>query len=315
MTKSKYCLFTLFISLLLVLLFSACGATEENPIKTPSATTPESTTVAPSKAPDTTPAEALTAEQIVNYFAQEGMPIGNLVVYTEATDVNNMLGRPGGYISKVNFEDERTLNEYIDTTASNYSPNNTLEVFISEVDAKARYDYIDSVTAGTILAQYMYLEGTMLLRLERSLLPSDAEIYETLLKSVTDNSFVVSAAPNVTRKINNTDTSEVISDTAQDLPSIDAPSATDNDSAYNWREFLKDYEEFVTAYVVVLKKVNDNPTDLSILSDYMNMMTKSIEFTSKYEDISSSLDNSNDLSEFLKEWTRIYAILLEALTE
>jgi len=146
---------TLVLSLLFVLAFAACGG-DNKQAETPEASptelsgvipppSPESTTQAP---PEPVVQEALTAEQVINYFALKDMPIGNVVIYTEETDPNNMLGRPGGYASKVNFEDERTLNEYTDTSSNAYKPNNTLEVFITEEDAKARYDYVETVTKG-----------------------------------------------------------------------------------------------------------------------------------------------------------------------
>lgn len=144
---------------------------------------------------------SLTAEQVTNYFAQEGMPIGNLMIFTEETDPNNQLGRPNSYTSKVNFEDERTLSEQTDTTSPDYIPNNTLEVFETEKNAKARYDYLKSISDETSLAQYMYLDETMLLRLDPNLLPKEAEKYEALLKGLYDHYDAVIGAPKVTHKI------------------------------------------------------------------------------------------------------------------
>ena len=177
MRKIMKLFFSLVLSIILILLVSACNTNPSG--------------------------EALTSTPVINYFAQEGMPIGNVIIYTEETDSNNLLGRPGGYTSKVNFEDERTLSEYVDTASLDYYPKNTLEIFDSERDARARFDYIESVTKGTVLVQYMYLEGTMLLRLERSLLPTDTKAYETLLQSVVSNYRSALTAPEVTRRIEN----------------------------------------------------------------------------------------------------------------
>jgi len=76
---------------------------------------------------------------------------------------------------------------------------------------------------------------------------------------------------------------------------------------------LKDYEEFVDAYIIILKKVENNPTDPTILGEYMSMMTKSLEWMTKYEDISDSLNEPKELTEFLNEWTRIYTKLINAM--
>ena len=49
----------------------------------------------------------LTAEEITNKLKEKGLNIGKIVVYTEETDTNNLLGRPNSYISKTVFADTR----------------------------------------------------------------------------------------------------------------------------------------------------------------------------------------------------------------
>lgn len=49
----------------------------------------------------------LTAEEITNKLKEKGLNIGKIVVYTEETDLNNLLGRPNQYTSKTIFEDTR----------------------------------------------------------------------------------------------------------------------------------------------------------------------------------------------------------------
>ena len=36
-------------------------------------------------------------------------------------------------------------------------------------------------------------------------------------------------------------------------------------------QFIKDYEEFVDSYIVIIKKMKANPTDMTILSEYTEM--------------------------------------------
>ena len=187
----------------------------------------------------------------------------------------------------------------------------------------------------------------MLLRLEMALLPSDAKVYETLLQDVIGDFQVAATAPGVTRSIVNTEAPDTMTDVAStdialsadndssndisddvspsntpsatgsgitaDIPTATAPSNTNNGTTYSWRGFLKDYEEFVDAYIIILKKVENNPTDPTILGEYMSMMTKSLEWMTKYEDISDSLNEPKELTEFLNEWTRIYTKLINAM--
>ena len=49
----------------------------------------------------------MTAEEICNELKNNNNNIGKIVVYTEETDSNNLLGRPNQYTSKVNFADNR----------------------------------------------------------------------------------------------------------------------------------------------------------------------------------------------------------------
>jgi hypothetical protein len=73
---------------------------------------------------------------------------------------------------------------------------------------------------------------------------------------------------------------------------------------YAWTQFLKDYEEWVDSYIVLLKKYNDNPTDFSILSDYMEQLEKLAEWSEKAEKIQSDL-SGDDLKEYIDTMSRI----------
>ena len=164
---------------------------------------PDATTPSPSEETSADPEATLsfTAEQVVNYLASKGLPIGNVQVYDEATDPNEALGRPGKYISKANFDDERIIRDYMNIYADDYIPENTVEVFASEKDAQARFDYLDAMQGTILMNQYMYFEGLILLRVEMALLPSDAVDYETFLKEIYANYDEAVNAPAVTRVI------------------------------------------------------------------------------------------------------------------
>src|SRR5665647_137930 len=64
----------------------------------------------------------LTAAEVLDGLKSAGLPIGNAVEYTAETDTNKLLGRPGQYTGKANFEDTR-----IDEDTQ--SLNDSIEVF------------------------------------------------------------------------------------------------------------------------------------------------------------------------------------------
>lgn len=170
-----------FVSTLIVLGFvfslSACGLfpSSEDPTTSVAQTTLKQTTSTIATTTETKAPAILTAEEVLAELKDAGLPISNIVVYDEKTDPNKTLGRPGSYASKANFSDPAHEDSDID------NPDNTIEVFVSEEDAKTRAEYVKSVTEGTFMAQYIYQVGVYVLRLDYDVLPSDAEKYEEAL--------------------------------------------------------------------------------------------------------------------------------------
>lgn len=89
---------------------------------------------------------------------------------------------------------------------------------------------------------------------------------------------------------------------------------TSENSDVEWKKFLKDYEKWVDEYISITKKYKDNPSDMTILSDYTSMMTELTEWYSKVDDMQKELENasSSELVEYSKELARIAAKLAEA---
>ena len=81
---------------------------------------------------------------------------------------------------------------------------------------------------------------------------------------------------------------------------------TNPSSNYDWKQFLKDYEEWVDSYVILLNKYKNNPSDLSILTDYIEQIEKLDEWSEKAEQVEIDLENDYDaLKEYLEMLTRI----------
>lgn len=92
----------------------------------------------------------------------------------------------------------------------------------------------------------------------------------------------------------------------------ESPAKTASDA--EWKQFLKEYEEWVDEYIEITKKYQDNPSDLSILSDYTDMMTEMAEWTSKAEDMEKELEDASpaELAEYSAELLRIAAKIEKA---
>ena len=124
----------------------------------------------------------MTAEEICNELKNNNNNIGKIVVYTEETDSNNLLGRPNQYTSKVNFADNRISQEYVE---ENDAKGGTIEVFNNKTDMKKRKEYIEQISNySSMFAQYIYSKGNVLLRLEKDLTPEQAQEYEKIFNQI-----------------------------------------------------------------------------------------------------------------------------------
>lgn len=127
-------------------------------------------------------ADLASPEEILLALQSAGLPIGEYDVYTAATDPNGLLGRPLQYTGKLVFRDTtlQPLQSQIEM-----GDGGTIEVFDSAEHAQARYDYVMDVIATTpILAHYLYLEDTLLLRVSGRLMPDQAAVYGEALEAV-----------------------------------------------------------------------------------------------------------------------------------
>ena len=174
----------------------------------PTTTTSEVTTT--SLATTTTTVVATPdAEAVVLALAAEGLPIDDYIVYDAASDPNELLGRPGGYTSKVNFSDSRL------EVGSDFDIDygGSVEVFPNESDAADRYAYVDAITSGGgLFGEYHWLQHTVFLRISKSVTPDEAGEYQQAL----DN-----ALERLAQGFNPPRLSEESSDTAEPTTALD----------------------------------------------------------------------------------------------
>jgi hypothetical protein len=74
---------------------------------------------------------------------------------------------------------------------------------------------------------------------------------------------------------------EVSSD-EDEMEVVDESSASDE-----WNETLDGYEDYVDDYVALIKKQKADPTDMSIMTEYQELMQKGTEWSTKMSEMSS----------------------------
>lgn len=161
------------LAVLGLLLLVGCGGPKTAGTPTSNTTAASATASQPSK----------TAEDALAAIQAKRLPVAETINYTVDTDPNHLLGRPHGYTSKVAWHDSRT--DLIDpVTSLGSTDGGTIEVFDNASDAKARYDYIDTLQksmGGLSGNDYQFLHGDLEMRIASGLTPDQAKQYDSAL--------------------------------------------------------------------------------------------------------------------------------------
>ncbi len=80
----------------------------------------------------------------------------------------------------------------------------------------------------------------------------------------------------------------------------EAPTGVDPDLV----DFLDEYEDFVDEYCEFMKKYSENPTDLTLLADYANIMQEYSDFADKINAYDSKTMSTADANYYLEVTTR-----------
>lgn len=177
---------TTLASVFLAVSLGACGGPAGESTKDASQQEAQSTAEAPSE--EAAPAD-LTAEEALEALRSQNGHVTDVLVWDESTDINEMLGRPGQYISKADFSDDR-VEETWETEEERMASGlqgGTLETFESESDCDGRCEYLkkfmNSEMGAFGLNQYVYKYPKAILRVSYSIIPSEAEVYKSQMDS------------------------------------------------------------------------------------------------------------------------------------
>jgi len=124
-----------------------------------------------------------TALDVVSALSATGLPIGEYIDYTPETDLNELMGRPGGYISKTNFQDTRLDPESTDFAIQD---GGAVEVFAAQEDLEDRITRLETnwELFPLLPKEVLFTSGTVLLRVSTRLLIPDSDAYGTALQEV-----------------------------------------------------------------------------------------------------------------------------------
>jgi len=132
------------------------------------------------------PLAGLTAEQVAIRLLGAGVPLRTAVVYNASTDPNQLLGKPGGYTSKIAFTDGRTGVSPTSVTAEDpVEQGGSIEVFADQSSANSRVQHLRTVSASSQLLQESdFQQGGVVLRVSRFLSEADADGYRDALAAL-----------------------------------------------------------------------------------------------------------------------------------
>jgi hypothetical protein len=120
----------------------------------------------------------LTAGDVIDSFKTLSIPIGEVIVYDEETCPNDLLGRPGQYIGKADWEDTR-VEQFGDSLTGG-----TVEVFDNQNALIKRKEYLEPFLEEAMFLQYMYVHKNVIVRIDKELTPTQADEYKDALESL-----------------------------------------------------------------------------------------------------------------------------------
>lgn len=90
-----------------------------------------------------------------------------------------------------------------------------------------------------------------------------------------------------------------------------AEASRENGIRPEFKEAMDAYEEFYGEYCDLMKRYEDDPTDLTVLMKYLEMLTKAEEMTEKFEAWDEDDMSNEELLYYMEVNSRVVAMLLE----
>jgi len=152
-----------------------CSSGSAHPVSQPSSARTHAAATPSTVATAASPGAAALASAL----KAGGLPVTHLIVYNAVTDPNHLLGRQGGYTSKVAWQDRRAIAAGAGSPASDRGGTEFgggIEVFPTVATAVQRLALLKSFQP-PLGDGYDYRDGTAILRLSNYLTPAQAHAY------------------------------------------------------------------------------------------------------------------------------------------
>ena len=91
----------------------------------------------------------------------------------------------------------------------------------------------------------------------------------------------------------------------------DSGESSDSDISPEFKKTMDDYEAWFDHYCEVMKKYQDNPSDMALLSEMTELLSEETEMLKQMEDMDQSEMNSAELAYYIDVTARIQKKLLE----
>ncbi|SOE31838.1 hypothetical protein [Streptomyces sp. OK228] len=162
---------TIAAAALLITTLAACSSTKADTSGTPASL---------AAAKQDTASKPLTARTAFDKISASVASAKLSGTVTAENDPNHLLGRPSQYTSKVTFSDSRiSADDVSGTDKGDVDRGGAIEFFATPSDAKARAEYIQTVTKSMpALSEYDYVQGATLVRVSHYLTPKQAGEYK-----------------------------------------------------------------------------------------------------------------------------------------
>ena len=107
------------------------------------------------------------------------------------------------------------------------------------------------------------------------------------------------------------DSNEAVSNATEDTKKEAENSNSSNEIRPEFKEAMDSYEAFYTEYCEFMKKYSENPTDLTLLAKYADMLVKAEEMNEAFEEWDEDDLNSEELKYYLDVNNRVMKMLVD----
>ena len=234
------------------------------------------------------------------------------------SDIATLIPQPASNVGKIEWENSDGFVIYVANTTQPdfvaYAESCANAGFTVDYRKGDTYYYADNSDGYQLSLKY---EGnsTMFVRLDK---PDENVSTTSDIKDTSSDQAETNTSKQITDGNNETSVATEESTSSNNSESISENNSEDNTSEKlvdgmrpSFKEAMDSYEDFYAGYCELLKSYNANPTDMSLLSKYMEMMTKAEEVDKKFEAWEDGDLNDAELEYYTKVSLRVLQMIAD----